>query len=144
MEKFIEYLKEHAWSMAMKELDSMANSFGFARRVPEIAQAIEDAQVGEEAYDFSVAFVLAMAKHYVDGRCEKSVELAKKLTPAVLELEEKLVEIYKEVSLRVIGGSMHPTVMQQAAQLAFYILDSNGAIPDELKEDSSWWKMPLI
>lgn len=144
MEKFIEYLKERAWSMATKELDSAANSFGFARRVPEIAQAIEDAQVGEEAYNFSVAFVLAMTQRYPDGRDEKSIGLAKKLIDSGLGLEEGQEGILLEVSLRVVRGSMHPTVMQQAAQLAFYILDSNGAVPDELKEDSSWWKMPLI
>lgn len=144
MEKFIECLKARAYALATKELDSEANCFGFARRVPEIAQAIEDAQVGEEAYNFSVAFVLAMAQRYPDGRDEKSIGLAKKLIASGLGLEEGQEGILKEVSLRVVRGSMHPTVMQQAAQLAFYILDSNGAVPEELKEDSAWWRMPLI
>jgi len=144
MEKFIEALKQRAWAQATKELDSEANSFGFARRVPEIAQQIEDTQVGEEAYNFSVAFVLAMAQRYPDGRDEKSIGLAKKLIAFGLRLEEGQEEVLKEVSLRVVRGSMHPTVMQQAAQLAFYILGSNGAVPEELKEDSAWWRMPLI
>ena len=144
MDKFIECLKEESYSLAAKELDREANSFTFGRRVPEIAQQIEDAQVGEEAYKFSVAFVLAMAQRYPDGRDERSIELAKKLIASGLGLEEGQAGILKEVSLRVVRGSMHPTVMQQAAQLAFYILDSNGAVPEELKEDSAWWRMPLI
>lgn len=144
MEKFIEYLKQKAYALATAELDKLANSFTFRRDVPEIAQAIEDAQVGEEAYNFSVAFVLAMAQRYPDGRDEKSIGLAKKLIECGLGLEDEHVGILREVSLRVIQGSMHPTVMQQAAQLAFYILDSNGAVPEDIKADSSWWKMPLI
>lgn len=144
MEKFIECLKARAYALATKELDSEANSFGFARRVPEIAQEIEDAQVGEEAYNFSVAFVLAMAQRYPDGRDEDSIGLAKKLIASGLGLEEGQEGILKEVSLRVVKGSMHPTVMQQAAQLAFYILDSNGMVPEELKDGDTWWRMPLI
>lgn len=144
MEKFIEYLKARAYALATKELDSEANSFGFARRVPEIAQAIEDAQAGEEAYNFSVAFVLAMAQRYPDGRDEKSIGLAKKLIASGLGLEEGQEGILKEVSLRVVRGSMHPTVMQQAAQLAFYFLDSKGLIPAEVKDCDTWWRMPLI
>lgn len=144
MERFIECLKQKAWALATKELDSEANSFGFSRRVPEIAQQLEDAEVGEEAYNFSVAFVLAMAQRYPDGRDEKSIGLAKKLIASGLGLEEGQEGILKEVSLRVVRGSMHPTVMQQAAQLAFYILDSNGAVPAELKDCETWWRMPLI
>lgn len=144
MEKFIECLEARAYALATKELDSLANNFGFASRVPKIAQEIEDAQVGEEAYNFSVAFVLAMAQRYPDGRDEKSIGLAKKLIASGLGLEEGQEGILKEVSLRIVRGSMHPTVMQQAAQLAFYILDSNGAVPEELKEGSAWWRMPLI
>lgn len=144
MEKFIEYLKQKAYALATAELDKLANSFSFRRDVPVIAQAIEDAQVGEEAYNFSVAFVLAMAQRYPDGRDEKSIGVAKKLIECGLGLEEGQEGILKEVSLRVVGGSMHPTVMQQAAQLAFYILDSNEAVPDSIKEDSAWWVMPLI
>ena len=144
MEKFIEALKQRAWAQAAKELDSEANSFGFARRVPDVAQQVEDAQVGEEAYNFSVAFVLAMAQRYPDGRDEKSIGLAKKLIASGLGLEEGQEEVLKEVSLRVVRGSMHPTVMQQAAQLAFYILGSNGAVPDEIKDCDTWWRMPLI
>ena len=144
MEKFIEYLKQKAYALATAELDKLANSFTFRRDVPVIAQAIEDAQAGAEAYNFSVAFVLAMAQRYPDGRDEKSIELAKKLIASGLGLEEGQEGILKEVSLRVVGASMHPTVMQQAAQLAFYILDSNEAVPDSIKEDSAWWRMPLI
>ena len=144
MEKFIEYLKQKAYALATAELDKLANSFTFRRDVPVIAQAIEDAQVGEEAYNFSVAFVLAMAQRYPDGRDEKSIGVAKKLIASGLGLEEGQEGILKEVSLRVVGASMHPTVMQQAAQLAFYILDSNEAVPDSIKEDSAWWRMPLI
>ena len=144
MEKFIEYLKQKAYALATAELDKLANSFSFRRDVPEIAQAIEDAQVGEEAYNFSVAFVLAMAQRYPDGRDEKSIGLAKKLIECGLGLEEGQEEILKEVGLRVVRGSMHPTVMQQASQLAFYILDSNEAVPDSIKEDDRWWIMPLI
>lgn len=144
MEKFIECLKDRAYSLATKELDCRANSFGFGRKVPEIAQAIEDAEAGEQAYNFSVAFIQAMSERYPDGRCEKSVNLAKKLIASGVGLEEDQGGILREVSLRVVGGSMHPTTMQQAAQLAFYILDANGEVPEVLKEDSSWWKMPLI
>lgn len=144
MEKFIEYLKQKAYALATAELEKLANSFTFKRDVPVIAQAIEDAQAGEEAYNFSVAFVLAMAQRYPDGRDEKSIELAKKLIASGLGLEEGQEGILKEVSLRVVGASMHPTVMQQAAQLAFYILDSNEAVPDSIKEDDRWWIMPLI
>ena len=144
MEKFIEYLKQKAYALATAELDKLANSFSFRRDVPVIAQAIEDAQAGEEAYNFSVAFVLAMAQRYPDGRDEKSIGLAKKLIECGLGLEEGQEGILKEVSLRVVGASMHPTVMQQAAQLAFYILDSNEAVPDSIKEDDRWWIMPLI
>lgn len=144
MEKFIECLKSRAYSLATKELDCLANTFGFGRRVPEIAQAVEDAEVGEQAYNFSVAFIQAMSKRYPDGRCEKSVNLANKLIESGVGLEEDQGGILREVSLRVVGWSMHPTTMQQAAQLAFYILDVNGEVPEVLKEDSSWWKMPLI
>lgn len=144
MEKFIEYLKQKAYALATAELHKLANSFSFRRDVPEIAQAIEDAQAGEEAYNFSVAFVLAMAQRYPDGRDEKSIGLAKKLIECGLGLEEGQEEILKEVGLRVVRGSMHPTVMQQASQLAFYILDSNGAVPEDIKEDDRWWIMPLI
>ena len=144
MEKFIEYLKQKAYALATAELDKLANSFSFRRDVPVIAQAIEDAQAGEEAYNFSVAFVLAMAQRYPDGRDEKSIGVAKKLIECGLGLEEGQEGILKEVSLRVVGASMHPTVMQQAAQLAFYILDSNEAVPDSIKEDDRWWIMPLI
>ena len=144
MDKFIECLKEESYSLAAKELDREANSFTFGRRVPEIAQQIEDAQVGKEAYNFSVAFVLAMVQRYPDGRDEKSIGLAKKIIASGLGLGEIPERVLKEVSLRVVGASMHPTVMQQAAQLAFYILDLNGAVPEELKEDRSWWRMPLI
>lgn len=144
MEKFIEYLKRKAYALATAELDKLANSFSFRRDVPVIAQAIEDAQAGEEAYNFSVAFVLAMAQRYPDGRDEKSIGVAKKLIASGLGLEEGQEGILKEVSLRVVGASMHPTVMQQAAQLAFYILDSNEAVPDSIKEDDRWWIMPLI
>lgn len=144
MEKFIEYLKQKAYALATAELDKLANSFSFRRDVPVIAQAIEDAQVGEEAYNFSVAFVLAMAQRYPDGRDEKSIGVAKKLIASGLGLEKGQEGILKEVSMRVVGASMHPTVMQQAAQLAFYILDSNEAVPDSIKEDSAWWRMPLI
>lgn len=144
MEKFIECLKNRAYALATKELDSLANSFGFGRKVPDMVQAIEDAGVGEEAYNFSVAFVLAVAQRYPDGRCEQSVGIAKKLIANGLGLEEDQQGILKEVSLRVVGGSMHPTVMQQAAQLAFYFLDTTGNIPSEVKDCKSWWRMPLI
>lgn len=144
MDKFIDYLKQGAWAAAAGELDKMANSFSFRRDVPVIAQAIEDAQVGEEAYTFSVAFVLAIARRSVDGRCEKSHFVAKQLIEGGLGLQPDQVNVLREVQLKVVDNWMHPTVMQQAAQLAFFILDSNGAVPEDIKADERWWVMPLI
>lgn len=145
MEKVIEMLKQRAWSLATKELESVANSFGFARYVPEYAQELEDAGVGEEAYVFFTAFVLAMAQRYPDGRCEDSIRMAKKLIANGLGLDDP--SPLREVEMRLIGASMHPTVMQQAAQLAFYFLDTCGEVPEEIKVDTdykTWWRMPLI
>lgn len=144
MEKFYDYLKEKAWMLACKTLDSAANSFGFARQVPDIVQEIENRQLGEEAYTFFAAFVTATAQRYPDGRCEKSVGIAKQIIEAGMLDMDGTENAVREVGVKVIGGSMHPTVMQQAAQLAFYFLDTAGAVPAELKEDNYWWRMPLI
>ena len=127
MEKVIEMLKQRAWSLAVKELENVANSFSFSKYVPEYAQQLEDAGVGEEAYVLFTAFVLTMVQRYPDGRCEDSIRM--------------------EGEMRGRGASMHPTVMQQAAQLAFYFLDTCGAVPEEIKVDTdykTWWRMPLI
>ena len=145
MEKVIEMLKQRAWSLAVKELENVANSFSFSRYVPEYAQQLEDAGVGEEAYVLFTAFVLTMVQRYPDGRCEDSIRMAKKIVANGLGLDDPAP--LKEVEMRVIGASMHPTVMQQAAQLAFYFLDTCGAVPEEIKVDTdykTWWRMPLI
>lgn len=141
MEKFIECLKQKAWALANKELDNAANSFGFARIVPETVEKL-NAECSDEAETFFMAFVFEMSQSCPDGRNEKSVGLARKLVS--LGLESVNPNANYEVGLRVKTGQMHKTVMQQAAQLAFYFLDSKGLIPEEVKDCDTWWRMPLI
>lgn len=141
MERFIECLKEKAWALAAKELDCNANSFVFARIVPETTEKL-NAECPDEAETFFIAFITQMAQSCPDGRNEKSVGLARKLMS--LGLESVNPSANYEVGMRVKTGQMHKTVMQQAAQLAFYFLDSKGLIPEEVKDCDTWWRMPLI
>lgn len=141
MDKFIKCLKQKAWSLANKELDSAANSFGFARIVPETVEKL-NAECPDEAETFFTAFVFEISQSCADGRNEKSVELARKLVSLGLESDSPSANY--EVGMRVKTGQMHKTVMQQAAQLAFYFLDSKGLIPKEVKDCDTWWRMPLI
>lgn len=141
--KFLEYLKAKAYAMANQELDSIANCFGFAREVPEIAEAMRE-QAPDEAQNFCIAFVVALSQKHPDGRNEDCVRMAKRLVLAGVELEEDRGGILYEVGGRIRTGYMHPTVMQQAAQLVFYYLDGDGMVPEDIKVDSRWWRMPLI
>lgn len=141
MEKFIEALKQKAWALANKELDLTANRFGFARVVPEAVEALST-ECPDEAETFFTAFVVEMAQSIPDGRNEKSVGLARRLVS--LGLESDSPNANYEIGLRVRTGQMHKTVMQQAAQLAFYYLDTRGRIPEEVKNCDTWWRMPLI
>lgn len=141
MERFIECLKGQTWALATKELDSEANRFGFARIVPEVVEKI-NAECPDKAEMFFAAFVVEMAQSIPDGRNEKSVGLARKLVS--LGLESHSPNANYEIGLRVRTGQMHKTVMQQAAQLAFYFLDTRGLIPEEVKDCDTWWRMPLI
>lgn len=141
MDSFIQCLKSEAWSLAANNLDRNANCFGFARIVPETAEKL-NAECPDEAVTFFKAFILQMAQSFPDGRNEKSVGIARKLVG--LGLESVNLAANYEVGLRVKTGLMHKTVMQQAAQLAFYFLDSKGLIPDEIKDCDTWWRMPLI
>ena len=141
MERFIEYLKAKMWALATKELDIEANSFVFARTVPETVEKL-DAECPDEAETFFTAFITQMAQSCPDGRNEKSVGIARKLV--LLGLESDSPNANYEVGMRVRTGNMHKTVMQQAAQLAFCFLDSKGLIPDEIKDCDTWWRMPLI
>lgn len=68
--------------------------------------------------------------------------LARKLVS--LGLESDSPNANYEIGMRVKTGHMHKTVMQQAAQLAFYFLDSKELIPSEVKDCDTWWRMPLI
>lgn len=147
-EKFIEYVKDGAYALACMRLDRIANSFGFSRAVPKIVEQLYE-QCPENAEYFCMAFVIAVAKRYADGRCVKSVETAKLLLTAGWEQNAAGVkEALAQIELRVTGGSMHPTVMQQAAQVAFCYLNECGLVnpiknnPElELRD---WWRMPLI
>lgn len=141
MERFIECLKAKAWALATKELDSNANSFGFARIVPETVEKL-NAECPDEAETFFTAFITQMAQSCPDGRNEKSVDIARKLV--LLGIESDSPNANYEVGMRVRTGNMHKTVMQQAAQLAFFFLDSKGLIPEEIKDCKTWWRMPLI
>jgi hypothetical protein len=141
--KFLEYLKAKAYAMANQELDSIANCFGFAREVPEIAEAMRE-QAPDEAQNFCIAFVVALSQKVPDGRNEDCVRMAKRLVLAGVGLEEDQGGILYEVGGRIRTGYMHPTVMQQAAQLVFYYLDQDGMVPEDIKVDSRWWRMPLI
>ena len=140
---FIAYLKAKAYAMANRELDGIANVYGFAREVPEIAEAMRE-QAPDAAQNFCTAFVVALSQKVPDGRNEDCVRMAKRLVLAGVELEEDQEGILFEVGGRIRTGYMHPTVMQQAAQLVFYYLDGDGMVPDSLKVDSKWWRMPLI
>lgn len=141
--KFLEYLKAKAYAMANQELDSIANCYGFARQVPEIAEAMRE-QAPDEAQNFCIAFVVALSQKRPDGRNEICVRMAQRLVLAGVELEEDQGGILYEVGGRIRTGYMHPTVMQQAAQLVFYYLDGDGVVPEDVKVDSKWWRMPLI
>lgn len=141
MEKFIECLKAKAWALATKELDSNANCFGFARTVPETVERL-NAECPDEAETFFTAFITQMSQSCPDGRNEKSVGIARKLVLQGVESDNPNANY--EVGMRVRTGNMHKTVMQQAAQLAFYFLDSKGLVPDEIKDCNTWWRMPLI
>lgn len=142
-EQFLEYLAARAYAMANKELDSIANVYGFAREVPEIAQAMRE-QAPDQALAFCTAFVVALSQKNPDGRNEMCVRVARRLVLHGVELEEDQGGVLFEVGGRIRTGYMHPTVMQQAAQLAFYYLDQEGMVPDNIKDDSKWWRMPLI
>lgn len=141
MEKFIEYLKANAWALATKELDIEANSFVFARTVPETVEKLNE-ECPDEAETFFTAFIDQMAQSCPDARNEKSVGIARRLV--LLGLESDSPNANYEVGMRVRTGNMHKTVMQQAAQLAFCFLDSKGLVPDEIKDCKTWWRMPLI
>ncbi len=141
MERFIECLKAKAWALATKELDSEANSFVFARIVPDTVEKL-NAECPDEAETFFTAFITQMAQSCPDGRNEMSVGIARKLV--LLGIESDSPNANYEVGMRVRTGNMHKTVMQQAAQLAFYFLDSKGLVPEEIKDCKTWWRMPLI
>ena len=140
---FIKYLKEKAYAMANQELDRIANCFGFAREVPELAEAMRE-QAPDAAQNFCTAFVVALSEKVPDGRNEACVRKAQHLVLHGVGLEEDQGGILYEVGGRIRTGYMHPTVMQQAAQLAFYYLDLCGEVDEELKGDDRWWRMPLI
>lgn len=142
MEKFIEALGRRAWADASRELDSASNCFGFARTVPDTAAKLDDT-CPEEAETFFLAFILAVSNRIPDGRSEDSIHLAKRIVSESNLTCSNDKALY-EVGLRIRNGVMHPTVMQQACQLAFYYLDSKGYVPDSIKEDDHWWRMPLI
>jgi hypothetical protein len=142
MEKFIEALGRKAWADASRELDSSSNCFGFARYVPETAAKLDDTYP-EEAETFFLAFIIAVSNRTPDGRSEDSIRLAKRII-AESGLTCSNDKAAYEVGLRIRSGAMHPTVMQQACQLAFYYLDSKGYVADSIKEDDHWWRMPLI
>lgn len=141
MEKVLEALQRRAWADANREFDLSANRFGYARHVPEWAAQLDDC-CPEAAEVFFLAFVEAIARRFPDGRDEESIGLAKKIVAAGVTCPNQ--QAFYEVNLRIGSGQMHPTVMQQAAQLAFYYLDAKGYVPDELKTSDTWWRMPLI
>ena len=141
---FIKYLEAKAYAMANKELDLIANCFGFAREVPEIAKAMQE-QAPDAAHNFCTAFVVALSQKVPDGRNERCVQKAKSLVLHGVGLEEDQGGILYEVGGRIRTGYMHPTVMQQAAQLVFYYLDLCGEVDESVKgDDAYWWWMPLI
>ena len=140
MEKFIQAIADADFETATKELEGMANCFGFYHRVLEIAEALEPYRAN--AVEFCGAFLKTMVQRYPDGRDEKSIGIAKSI------LDEVTIESSREadsaVRSRIVEASMHPTVMQQAAQVVFYFLDQQGMVPDRLKPYKDWWRMPLI
>ena len=140
MEKFIQAIADADFETATKELEGMANSFGFYHKVLEIAEALGPYRAN--AVEFCGAFLKAMVQRYPDGRDEKSIGVAKTL------LDEVTIESSRQadqaVRSRIVDASMHPTVMQQAAQVAFYFLDQQGMVPERLKPYKDWWRMPLI
>lgn len=149
MDKFVEAIKEGNWSQATVIIDSEANSFSFARCVPEVAEQL--VAVGENATAYCKAFLSAISLRYPDGRCEKSVGIAQTVIDNDVDtwtIDDSKSGVQRKVMLegmtRISSGSMHPTVMQQAAQLIFYYLDLVGLIPDVVKDCKTWWRMPLI
>lgn len=144
MEKFLTALKDKAWALATGQLETLANSFSFRREVPKVYEAAEAQQLGEELYLFSVAFVLAIAQRHPDGRNEKCVGLAKQFVTDGLGIAKEDVDALLGVEHHLAATWMHPTVMQQAAQLAFYTLAQAGTVPTIVSEDKQWWTMPLI
>lgn len=140
MEKFIQAIVDRDFETATKELEGMANSFGFYHEVPEIAEALEPYRA--DAVEFCGAFLKAMVQRYPDGRDEKSIGIAKTI------LDEITLESSRQadsaVRSRIVEASMHPTVMQQAAQLVFCVLGQYEMIPERLKTYRDWWRMPLI
>lgn len=135
MEKFIKCLKNRKFQEATYALKVDANRFGYTSLVPDKVSKLQ-IECLSEAEEWSVAFIKALAaKPYVDGRCEKCVNTAKMLVYAGLTLEDSdaKIELY----------DLHPTIMQQMAQVAFLFVETIGIIkyPSENKD---WWKMPLI
>lgn len=140
MEVFVQAVADGNYDLAIMELESKANCFGFYHDVPKIAEALEP--YPENAVEFCGAFLKAMAQRYPDGRDEKSIGIAK----AILD-EIDIPTGYdadRAVRTKIVGGSMHPTVMQQAAQLVFYVLAQLAVIPESFKVCDTWWRMPLI
>lgn len=141
---FIEYLKAKAYAMANKELEGIANAYGFHREVPEIAQAMRE-QAPDQATAFCTAFVVALSRKVPDGRNEDCVRMAQRLVLSGVGIEEDQEGVLFEVGGRIRSGQMHPTVMQQAAQLVFYYLDGDGMVSDDIKGGlRDWYRMPLI
>lgn len=140
MEKFIQAIADRDFDTATKELENIANCFGFYHKVPELVDALQPCWVN--AVEYCNAFLKAMAQRYPDGRDEKSIGIAKAILDEVDVASSRESDI--AVRSRIVGGSMHPTVMQQAAQVVFCVLGKQGTIPAHLMPYKDWWRMPLI
>lgn len=140
MEVFVQAIADGNYDLAIMELESKANCFGFYHDVPKIAEALELYPIN--AIEFSTAFLKAMVQRFPDGRDEKSIGIAKEF----LEQVNPTTGMEADVALRrrIVGASMHPTVMQQAAQLAFYVLGQFNLVPESIRVCDTWWRMPLI
>lgn len=163
MNKITEMLKEGNYAAATTALEEQANSFTFGREVQCIVEEMEQECVSESIL-FTSSLVAAAAKRYPDGRCETSVGWCNELNPTDLLAEADLrvgsdvkgsqVLAYNEVMQKVVRNSMHPTVMQQALQVAFLFLQRNQLVPESFieahveneygNEKDRWWRMPLI
>ena len=163
MNKITEMLKEGNYAAAATALEGQANSFTFGRDVLGIVEELEK-ECRDEAILFTSSLVAAAAQRYPDGRCETSVGWCNELNPKDLLAEADLrvssdvkgssVLAYNELMRKVVRNSMHPTVMQQALQIAFLFLQRNQLVPESFieahvkneygQEKDRWWRMPLI